>query len=95
MATDKKNTAPAAEQEETKAEETAQKKDTRVEVFIPKGAANEEPNFFCAVNGVTYILPRGKRSMVPAHVAAEIERSFKAQEAWDEMSAAMVEAASK
>ena len=71
------------------------KKDDRVEVHIPKGYANEDPNFFCAVNGVNYILPRGKKSMVPAHVAEEIERSFRAQEAWDEKSAEMVEAASK
>lgn len=99
MATDKKNTSAEVQEEtkaeETKAEETVQKKNERVEVHIPKAIGTEDPNFFCAVNGVTYLLPRGKRSMVPAHVAAEIERSFKAQDAWDEKSAAMAEAASK
>lgn len=73
----------------------ATKKDDRVEVTIPKGYANEDPNYFVSVNGVNYLLPRGKRSMVPAHVAAEIERAQRAQEAWDDKSAAMADEASK
>lgn len=60
------------------------KKDNRVEVYIPKGAANDDPNLFVGVNGVNYILPRGKKSMVPSHVKAEIDRSFSAQNAMDE-----------
>lgn len=54
-------------------------KKERVEVFIPKGYAGEDPNFLVAVNGVTYLLPRGKKSLVPPCVAAEVERSRKAQ----------------
>ena len=64
----------------------------RVEVFIPKGYANDEPNLFVSVNGVNYLLPKGKKSMVPAHVAAEIERSKKAQERMDENIEQMLEA---
>ena len=67
-------------------------KDNRVEVFIPKGYANDEPNLFVSVNGVNYLLPKGKKSMVPAHVAAEIERSKKAQEKMDENIEQMLEA---
>ena len=52
----------------------------RVEVYIPKGYSNEEHNLFVSVNGVNYLLPRGKASMVPAAVAAEIHRSNAAQE---------------
>ena len=74
------------------AKEVKEKVDERVEVHIPKGYANEEPNFFCAVNGVNYILPRGKKSMVPVHVKEEIDRAFRAQDAWDEKSAQMAEA---
>ena len=37
----------------------------RVEVYIPRGADREDPNFFGAVYGVTYLLPRGKKSMGP------------------------------
>ena len=66
--------------------------EARVEVFIPKGYANDEPNLFVSVNGVNYLLPKGKKSMVPAYVAAEIERSKKAQEKMDENIEQMLEA---
>lgn len=54
-------------------------KNTRMEVFIPRDSANQDPNYYCAVNGVNYILPRGKKSMVPDFVAAEIERALEAE----------------
>ena len=60
------------------------KKDERVAVFIPRGAANDEPNLFVSVNGVGYLLPKGKKSMVPPHIKAEIDRSLAAQEKMDE-----------
>ncbi len=56
----------------------------RAEIFIPKGHASEEPNLFVAVNGVNYLLPRGKKSQVPRAVEAEILRSRRAQETQDE-----------
>lgn len=79
-------TAPVEETTEktTAPVEVATKKDNRVEVYIPKGAANDDPNLFVGVNGVNYILPRGKKSMVPPHVKAEIDRSFAAQNTMDE-----------
>ena len=64
----------------------------RVELFVPKGYANDEPNQQIIVNGVTYLLPKGKTSKVPAHVAAEFQRSQKAQEAMDKRVDAMLEA---
>ena len=60
-----------------------EKEDQRVEVFIPKGYANGEANLFVSINGVNYLLPRGKSSMVPPEVAEEIRRAQKAQEALD------------
>ena len=57
------------------------KNETMIEVFIPRSAANRDPNFFVAVNGVSYLLPRGKKSKVPDYVAEEIERSRAAEEA--------------
>lgn len=57
--------------------------DERVEVYIPKGYVNEEPNFFVSVGGVNYLLPRGRTSLVPKAVAAEIQRAQKAQEMLD------------
>ncbi|MBQ7434462.1 MAG: hypothetical protein IJV51_01490 [Oscillospiraceae bacterium] len=49
--------------------------DKRVEVFIPRGSDREDPNLFVGINGVNYLLPRGKKSHVPEAVAAEIKRS--------------------
>ena len=66
--------------------------DNRVEVFIPKGYANDEPNLFVSVNGVNYLLPKGKKSLVPDFVAAEIERSKRAAEKQDEKMEQMLEA---
>lgn len=57
------------------------KTDERVEVMIPRTHGSNEANYFVGVNGVSYILPRGKKSLVPAHVAEEIERSRAAEEA--------------
>ena len=72
--------------------EVKEEKDDRVEVFIPKGYANEEPNQFVGVNGVNYLLPKGKKSKVSPAIAAEIARSQKAQETMDENIEKMLEA---
>ena len=50
----------------------------RIEVFVPRGADREDPNLFVGINGVNYLLPRGKKSMVPKAVADEIARSERA-----------------
>ena len=52
----------------------------RIEIFIPRGADREDPNLFVGINGVNYLLPRGKKSMVPKAVADEIARSDLAAE---------------
>ena len=58
-------------------------KEKRVKVYVPRGAGTEDPNLFISVNGVNYLLPKGKESLVPAPVAAEYERSLKARERLD------------
>lgn len=83
-----------------KTTETCEKQDTvevekqedRVEVTIPRGQANDDPNFFVSVNGVNYLLPRGETSMVPRHIAEEIRRSFEAEREQDKHIASMMEA---
>ena len=50
----------------------------RIEIFIPRGSDREDPNLFVGINGVNYLLPRGKKSMVPKAVAREVERSDRA-----------------
>lgn len=81
------NEALKAELEATKTaqatEATEAPKDDKVEIFVPKGYANDEPNLLISVNGVNYLLPKGKTSEVPKHIAEEFQRSQKAQEALD------------
>lgn len=77
---------------ETTKKTEAEAKDERVEVFIPRGQANDDPNFFVSVNGINYLLPKGKKSLVPKWVAEEIRRSFEAQEALDRKIEEMLEA---
>ena len=67
----------------------------RVEIFVPRGYANDEPNHMIIINGVNYVLPRGKTSKVPKHVAEEFQRSQKAQEALDKRVDEMLAEASK
>ena len=62
----------------------------RVEVFVNRAAANDDPNLFVAVNGVSYLLPRGKKSKLPEEVAAEFERAQRAQALLDERVSSMV-----
>ena len=62
------------------------------EIFIPKAYANDEPNLFVSINGKNYILPKGKKSKVPAAVAKEIRRSWKAQDIMDAHIDEMIEA---
>ena len=64
-----------------------------VDLFIPKGYANDEPNLFISVNGKNFILPKGKTSKVPPYVKEEYERSQRAQEALDAKSEALLEKA--
>lgn len=54
-------------------------KEKRVKLFIPRGTSHEDPNVFISVNGVNYLLPKGKESLVPPAVAKEYDRSQRAQ----------------
>jgi hypothetical protein len=78
------------ENKSPKATETL--KENREEIFVPKGYANDEPNFVIGINGVNYVLPKGKKSTVPDFVAAEFHRSQRAQEKLDDNIEQMLEA---
>lgn len=73
--------------------EAVKNQEERVEVYIPARVGNEDPNLFVSVNGVNYILPRGKKSLLPKHIADEIERSKRAQQKQDEQIDMMLAAA--
>ena len=63
------------------AAEVTEEKDDRIEIFIERDSS--DPNLFVSVNGVNYLLPRGKTSKVPKAIYDEIMRARKAQAALD------------
>lgn len=65
----------------------------KVEIRIPKGREHDDPNLFVSVNGINYLLPKGKTSVVPRFIADEIQRSWEAQEMLDENKDELLEAA--
>lgn len=67
----------------------------RVEIYVPKGNANDEPNLLISVNGVNYLLPKGKTSKVPKFIAEEFKRSQRAVETQDKHVDKMLAEASK
>lgn len=83
---------PTKKTEPMVTEPMTEEKEDLVEIFIPRGQANDDPNFFVSVNGTNYIMPKGKKSKVPKIIADEITRSFEAQEALDRRIEAMLEA---
>ena len=74
-------------------ESKTNKVDDRVEIFVPRISGNTDPNEIIVLNGKNYILPRGKKSLVPKAVAAEWERSKNAQHKVDNAIFDMVEQA--
>lgn len=63
----------------------------RVDVFVPKGLANDDPNIYVSVNGENFLLPKGQTSKVPPHIKAAIERSYGAQDYQEKRSNALIE----
>ena len=67
-------------------------KELREEIFIPRALDGEERSLFVSVNGINYLLPKGKTSKVPKEVAQEVRRSWRAQNAWDDRAEALAAA---
>ena len=92
------NTGSVTEQATGKAPEAKSgsvpsEKANRVSIFIPRAQGSDEKNLLVSVNGVNYLLPKGKSSEVPDFVAAEIQRSWKAQTRYDQRVDELKEAA--
>ncbi len=66
-------------------------KEERVEVFVPKGIANDDPNLYVSINGENFLLPKGQVSKVPPYIKAAIERSYGAQAFQEKRSNALIE----
>jgi hypothetical protein len=75
------------------AETKTTKANDRVEIFVPRVSGNTDPNLVIVINGKNYVLPRGKKSLVPRAVAEEYERSKRAQYKVDNAIFDMVEQA--
>ena len=73
------------------ANEKTTNKEERVDVFVPKGLANDDPNLYVSINGENFLLPRGQISKVPPHIKAAIERSYGAQAFQEKRSNALIE----
>ncbi len=58
--------------------------ETKVDLFIPRGGPNEDPNYPIIINGTTFLLPKGKTSKVPKYVKDEYDRCQRATERLDE-----------
>lgn len=57
----------------------------REKIYIPRAAhSKDDPNLVVGFNGKLYVLPKGKESEVPAEVAAEIRRSWRAADRYEQ-----------
>ena len=54
------------------------------EVMVPKADANEDKDLFVGINGKNWVMPRGKKVIVPDYVARAIEQSEAAKEILEE-----------
>lgn len=61
----------------------------KVKLVLPRARAGEEPNLFVCINGVNYLIPKGKSVEVPAFVAKEIERSMQAEDFYHDAAEAL------
>lgn len=86
------NTEATAPQEEAPQEP----KPKREKIFVPRAASNrEDPNLFVGINGVNYLIPKGKSSEVPDFVAEEIRRANAAATYQDDQRNVMIDASAK
>ena len=70
-------------------------KEEYVDLSIPKGYANDDPNEFISLGGVNYVLPKGKTSKVPPQVKKQYEKSLRAQQRQDENSEKLLKKANE
>ena len=54
-------------------------KEKNVKIFVDRIPGDTDENVVVAINGKTWLLPKGKSSEVPESVAYEYERSLRAR----------------
>ena len=73
------------------ANEKITKNEERVDLFVPKGYANDDPNLYISINGENFLLPRNQVSKVPPYIKKAYERSCGAQEYQEKRSDELIE----
>lgn len=57
----------------------------REKIYIPRPAhSKDDPNHVVIFQGKVYLLPKGKEAEVPAEVAGEVRRSWRAADRFEE-----------
>jgi len=59
-------------------------KGKKVKITLPRARSGEDKEVFVGVNGVNYLIPRGKEVEVPDYVAEEIRRAEAAEAYMDD-----------
>lgn len=57
--------------------------DGRVKMSVLRGNEREDPNLFVGINGINYLLPKGRTSNIPIAVHDELYRASRAREILD------------
>ena len=64
---------------------------TKEKITLPRARNGEDSTLFVSINGVNYLVPKGKEVEVPPEVAAEIRRAQAADEYFHEAAERMLE----
>ncbi len=72
---------------------TASTNNGKVTVSLPRARGDQPKELFVGINGVNYLIPRGKSVEVPDYVAEEIERAENAEAFMDEEKDRLIEKA--
>lgn len=67
----------------------------RVEVFVEKTYASDDPNEYVCINGREFLMPKGEYSTVPLYVKKALDRKRRAMSIQDKRSANLVEKSKK
>lgn len=74
-----------------KTETTVEAKTTREKITLPRARNGEDPTMFVGVNGVNYLIPKGKAADVPPEVSFELKRAQAADDFYHEAAEKMLE----
>ena len=84
MAKNDENKTQTTPETQTTAETIAAAANKTAKVKVPRGNIKDDPKQYVAVNGKSYLLPKGKESEVPQFIKDEFERSERAKERYFE-----------